>query len=282
MTSVPAPLAFSPGSITCFFLPRRRPEPAETASLGCAINIHHGVTAALRPGPSAGTWLNGEPADLPTVRRVLEALAPEPLHVFLETPLPIGCGFGVSAAAALSTAFAIDRRFALQRSRAELGLIAHVAEVGQHTGIGDVAAQLCGGVVYRRCQAGPLDAVRIPVAAPPLYYRAFGPLATASVLGSPTLGAAIGREGERAVEWLAARYEGLTLEAIFARSREFTEQVGLLQDPRVIGALHEINELKGSAMMILLGQSVLSTRPGKDAAAWTPCTIDPYGTRCLP
>ncbi|WP_437324481.1 GHMP family kinase ATP-binding protein [Sorangium sp. So ce381] len=281
MSVVPTPIAFSPGSVTCFFLPCRQSSPAETASKGCAINISQGVTAGLRTGGSMATFLNGRPIDLPTVRQVLDELAPEPVHVFLETPLPIGCGFGVSAAAALSTAFALTRRFGLQRSREEVALVAHVAEVSNHTGIGDVAAQLCGGVVYRRCLSDPFDALQIPIQVPQLYYRAYGPLSTAAILASPDRYAAVVSEGERAIIWLTRNFDSLTICNIFDRSVEFTERTGLLTDPRVIDALAEARANNANAMMILLGHSVLSTQPGREDPAWTPCMVDREGTRYL-
>ena len=146
------PSAFSPGSVTCFFSPVVHESAEKTCSRGVAINLSHGVVAALRPATSILTTLNGRPIDLPPVRHVVETLAPEPVALQFETALPLGCGFGVSAACALTAAFAIARRYDLPSSRTELGMAAHVAEVVHRTGYGDVASQLCGGFVYRRCQ----------------------------------------------------------------------------------------------------------------------------------
>src|SRR5438874_1344016 len=106
---IPTPIAFSPGSVTGFFLPCLRPSPSETDSRGFAINLDEGVTAAVRPAASHRILLNGRPLDLPPALQVLEELAPEPVAAHLETTLPLGCGFGVSASGALSTAFALDR-----------------------------------------------------------------------------------------------------------------------------------------------------------------------------
>src|SRR5262245_21122209 len=114
----PTPLATSPGSVTGFFLPRLRPSPYQTCSLGFALTLDVGVTAAIAPAAARQVILNGQPIDLPPVREVLDEMldeADEPVAVHLETALPLGCGFGVSAAAALSAAFALNCRFRLGR-----------------------------------------------------------------------------------------------------------------------------------------------------------------------
>ena len=119
------------------------------------------MTASVRPAASIGIRFNGRPIDLPPVRTVIDDLAPEPVEVILETPVPLGCGFGISAASSLTTAFALARRFSLEKSRWELGEIALRAEILQRTGIGDPITQLFGGVVLRRWRAGPFDAQSI-------------------------------------------------------------------------------------------------------------------------
>ena len=131
MTLTPTPLAFSPGSVTCFFVPNMGASPQETSSPGCGICISDGVTAAVRPAVAASICFNGQPIDFPPVRTVVDNLAPEPVEVFLETPVPLGCGFGISAASSLTTAFALARRFSLEKTRWQLGEIALSAEI-QH------------------------------------------------------------------------------------------------------------------------------------------------------
>src|SRR5271154_276026 len=128
-TTIPTPLAFSPGSVTCFFVPNVGTGLEDTSSAGCGICISDGVTAAVRPGASVQVFFNGRPIDFPPVRGVIGQLAPEAVEVFLETPVPLGCGFGISAASSLTTAFALDRRFSLGKSRWQLGEIALRAEI---------------------------------------------------------------------------------------------------------------------------------------------------------
>ena len=279
---VATPSAFSPGSVTCFFSPRVEEVPENTYSRGLAINLSDGVVAALQPAASLQTSLNGRPIDLPPVRHVAAALAPEPVALHFETKLPLGCGLGVSAACALTAAFAIAKRYHLEKSRAELGLVAHIAEVVHRTGFGDVASQLCGGFVYRRCQHGPLDSVPLSIPPERLYYRVFGELSTARILNSASQVAAIAREGQKAIAWLQQILEHLTLDNVFTRSLDFARAAGLLTDQRVATAIENVRASGGSATMIMLGHSVLSTLPIAPEASWVACGVDMARTRCLP
>ena len=291
------PIAFSPGSVTGFFVPSFGPTPSETVSRGLAFCLTSGVTAAIEPSGDRAVLLNGQPINLLPVLEVLRELAPQPVTIHLETPLPLGCGFGVSAAGALSAAFALNRYFDLGRSRNQLGLIAHTAEVTHQTGVGDVAAQLCGGIVDRHCLNGPFDALRMDhVPACPLHYCSFGPLSTRDVLSSTRMAAALQTAGTSAIEWLASNFAGATIPSLLERSRQFAEETGLLTNPSVRDAIQAVRAAGGSATMIMLGHAVLATIPAATAGhsrmetgtaapgsseRWIPCQIDPLGTRLI-
>ena len=279
---MPGASAFSPGSVSCFFAPRPGPTAAETVSRGCAINLASGVTATVAPARATGLRLGGQALEMPPVADLLGVLAPEPVRVELESELPIGCGFGVSAAAVLATAFALEARFELGRTRAELGLLAHAAEVRHRTGFGDVGSQLCGGVVHRRCERGPLDCERLPVELSTLHYRVYGPLPTAAILGSDRMLERILREGEAALAWLAEHRHQLAMPALLARSREFAERVGLVSEPRVRSCLEQLAGAGEEGTMISLGHTVVATAPLPGDGGWTAFEVDQEGTRFLP
>ena len=58
--------------------------------------------------------------------------------------MPLGCGFGLSGAAALATAYALNEYLSLGKAREALAMIAHVAEVENRTGLGDVCSHTMG------------------------------------------------------------------------------------------------------------------------------------------
>lgn len=63
--------------------------------------------------------------------------------------VPIGCGFGTSASAAIGTAICINEFFDLNLSMTECGKYAHLAELSLGSGLGDVIAELSTGIVKR-------------------------------------------------------------------------------------------------------------------------------------
>ncbi len=66
------------------------------------------------------------------------------LSIHHDIKVPVGYGFGCSAAVSLSLAFALNQAFGTGFSNEKLGRIAHVAEVSCQTGLGDVLASYHG------------------------------------------------------------------------------------------------------------------------------------------
>ena len=69
--------------------------------------------------------------------------------------LPIGNGFGASGAGALGASFALNLLFNLNKTRNECAQIAHMAEVYNKTGLGDIIAQTFGGAEIRTEPGAP-------------------------------------------------------------------------------------------------------------------------------
>ena len=274
-------VAFSPGSVTCFFSPSIGSSSATTYSKGCAITVKQGVTASVEAASSTQVFLNGSITNIAPLENVIQKLATEPIKVSLETPLPLGCGFGLSAASCLSVAFAIAKLFHLNLSRQELGMIAHDAEVTYRTGLGDVSSQLCGGVVYRRCEQGPLDSQRLFIKTQPIYFRVFDELETASTLNNAAIMQALAEKGNKANQWLLDNIDKLTLDNLLACARTFAEETKLLTNAAVRNCVQDVLSAGGQATMIMLGQGVLSTLPVGDLSQWIQSEIDEQGTRYL-
>ncbi len=159
------------------------------------------MTASVQSAATTKVFLNGSEKQIAPLEYVIQKLAPGPIEVFLDTPLPLGYGFGLSAACCLSAAFAINKHLGLEKSRLELGMLAHEAEVTYRTGLGDVSSQLCGGVVYRRCEQGPLDSQRLGIKSQPIYFRIFDELETAGTLNNAEIMQALVKEGNKANQY---------------------------------------------------------------------------------
>jgi pantoate kinase len=82
-----------------------------------------------------------------TVAETFLAKVPEKFQVTVRhhVEVPIGAGFGTSAAGALGTAMALSKALDLDLTYNQLGTIAHVAEVKCRTGLGTVGPLMHGG-----------------------------------------------------------------------------------------------------------------------------------------
>ena len=168
-------IAFAPGNVSGIFKIVRDDDPRRMHSLGMGFTVSHGVRAAVRGAPRTEVSFNGEVFEFATVRHVAEALSSRPARISLESELPLSGGFGLSGASALATAFALDAAFGLGLDERTLGMTAHVAEVTNLTGLGDVCGQLRGGCLAKLVPGDPLAAIALPVAEQTVYYRYFSP-----------------------------------------------------------------------------------------------------------
>ena len=155
---IPTPLAFSPGSVTCFFLPNMGTSLADTSSPGCGICISHGVTAAIRPlgmSQNINVLFNGQAIDFPPVRGVIRELAPEPVEDFWK-PRCLWDAASASVRPVASPRHSPWPAIIAWKSHAgSLGEVVLEQEIRHRTGIGDPVTQLHGGAVRAAGKPAP-------------------------------------------------------------------------------------------------------------------------------
>ncbi len=169
--------------------------------------------------------------------------------VTTECHLPIGAGFGLSAAALLATATALNHLFNLGLTPRDIALSSHRIEVEHRTGLGDVAAAQAGGRVIRQ---GPGIDARIEryFDLPELLYSvSFGPIHTPTVLGSPAR-----------MEQVSSAFPSRSpdnAEDFFILSKQFADKSGLMTGPvkKVLLACEHENI---PAAMTMLGEGVFA------------------------
>lgn len=254
---------FAPGNISCVFKIIPHQNPRLMHSLGMGFTVREGVRVTIETACRQEILFNGRPLDFPTVQGALASLQAPPLRVELETPLPLSCGFGLSGAAALAAVHAANALLGLGRSREELAMAAHVAEVEQLTGLGDVCNQHHGGCLLKLVPGQPLNAARLAVPEQAIYYRYFGPILTREVLVDPQKRERINRAADQVLALLKGQLEApeVDFEACIRLSRAFAAESGLLADERVVQAIARIEAGGGAASMIMLGNAVFSNRP---------------------
>jgi pantoate kinase len=141
-------IAFAPAAITNFFeISYNSPKPTGATGGGYILSKGSTTTAeVLTGGENAfSDVVNGDASyNARTTRRAVELLlagtgAKANVSLVQEVQTPIGAGFGASAASATSAVYATARALGVQKSRPEIALFAHNAEILEQTGLGTVS-----------------------------------------------------------------------------------------------------------------------------------------------
>lgn len=232
-------MIFCPAAISCIFSPKIENDPLSSGSMGVGFTINKGVVAK----PSLGVVFNGKKIEFPTVEFVLRENKMD--GVELITDLPLGCGFGLSGASALATAFLCEK------PAIELYDLAHVAEVVNLTGLGTVATQAFSGLVIRKSASCPSKIVVERYAWDyELDFISLGSISTREVLTSRKDLSEIGKK------WLKEFMKRITLENLFKCSKAFAEETGLIEPVRDI--VEAVESSGGMASMAMLGKTVFA------------------------
>ncbi len=223
--------AFAPAHVTGIFAPSSDArDPRARGSRGAGVVLEVGATAEVefRPGDSSGLRIVSDATvPLPISREVARRLRPsEPgqLTVRLRHALPIGQGFGMSAAGSAATALAVGA--VAGRPQAEALAVAHLADLFGGGGLGGVAAIAAGGGLEFRGREGipPWGRVRHrPLRGTLVVGVVGGPIPSPSVLRRP----AFLRRVTTAARPLDALLDRPSERGFFAASEAFTDALGL-------------------------------------------------------
>lgn len=273
--------AFAPGHLTAFFRIADTPEdPMCRGSLGSGICLTKGVYStvtvsggSIAPEKRSGIHvsINGREREAEVTAFALNRLLEEAvakgwisrkvssfLTIDVETilELPEKSGWGMSGAGALSAVLALREAMNFPLSFYETAFFAHLSELENSTGLGDVAAQCCGGVTIRKRPGLPPHGFVDTIPAPDLEVVCLSlpePLTTSSVLGDPTKRKMIDSAGRVAVDgitWLP------TMDMFFEYAKKFTRETGLASSG-ILEALTSIEGL-GKGGMAMLGNSLFA------------------------
>jgi len=250
-------VAFCPGHISGYFKRVMGQDAATTGSSGAGIVISEGVHARVEPSERTSICIcrrerSGKLALIsyksPPIAYAMKMLSLNGT-VTTECSLPIGAGFGLSAAAILATLTALDNLYNLGMDDNRIAHVAHESEIVHRTGLGDVAACRGGGLVVRT-NAGIAAPVRRYLGFPePVYAVSFGPIHTPDVLGSK----------EQMDKVTAAFPEKVpqTIGEFFSLSKNFAQSSGLLT-PEVSEVLTLCENAGVPASMTMLGNGVFA------------------------
>lgn len=247
--------AFCPGHITCFFQPVRSDDMLTTGSLGVGIRIDKGSTVTVdeRSDRKIAVTMDGQTSDAKITKAVLELLAPgRGFDVTVVNDLPISQGFGMSAAGAISTGLCICQMLGIDENEAYKA--AHVAEIREGGGLGDVAGIMGKGPISARIKAGfpPAGVVESSGSSENFTLAVIGEsMGTKGILNDAGTMQRIAKAGENALSQYHSPND------MFRLSRRFSSDAGL-ETSAMSAALSKLGE---RAAMCMLGNSIFTSLP---------------------
>jgi len=254
--------AFAPGNVSCIFRIIDNKDRTKRHSLGVGFTVDKGVVVKVSRSNKTRMYANGKKIRFPTVKTVIKELTNKTVKVEIKDQLPSGAGFGISGASALATAYALNKLLNLGKSKKELAMIAHKAEVISSTGLGDVGGQFNGGFNMKVKRGKPLEVVNLGVKGVDVYYVFFSRIETKKVINSRLKKRKINKAGERALKRIKL-LRNKTLKDIIRISKDFAVESGLLRNKKVKCLIKKIENKGGNASMIMLGNAVFSDIPFK-------------------
>ncbi|MFW9787984.1 MAG: pantoate kinase [Candidatus Thorarchaeota archaeon] len=267
--------AFVPGHVTGIFrIFDEYDDPLRCGSTGAGFSVTIGTVTTVsvvdHPSLEITTEYNKERVDAKVTKTVIQRLTEEyektlKVHVEHNSSLISGAGFGASGAGALGTALALGHLLDPNITYKNAASFAHIAEIENHTGLGDVLAQTLGGIEVRVMAGGPgvgkiknilyLDSLRAVLAGS-------SGLKTADVLTNPESREQINAIGDHLIERIIA---DPTIETFVESSRAFSNEIGL-KTKRVEDALEELERVGLiDSSMVMLGDSVFCLCEESDA-----------------
>lgn len=275
--------AFSPAGISSFFeICDRKDDGAPIADLervgsrGGGFGIQKGVLTEVSVSEAKvnriRVFINGKLApEAETTRAVSQMLLSKSgkfydVVVNHKVDVPIGAGFGSSAAGALTAALALSKALDLPLTYNEIGRIAHVAEVQCKTGLGTVGPLMLGGCILTLEPGAPGISIidRIPLNDDYMIVAGvFGATPTKQVLASAEKQREVNRWGRKTLE---AILNEPSVENFMARCLDFAEKTGFMT-PRV-RQLVKLAEKAGAigAAQNMVGEAVHALVPEENAA----------------
>jgi pantoate kinase len=284
-------IAFAPGHITGFFEPVFSEDFNRTGSRGAGVNITLGAISEVIVEPSNSQnimiFLNGKKSSAPvTTLAVKHLIGNNTLRIIIKTKLelPLGQGFGMSGAGALSACLSLVELIE-NISTEDAIRAAHFAEVQSRKGLGDVIASCFGGIEIRKEPGLPPWGVieHIPGQFEIVLCVIGKKIDTKKVLINQSLVNQISEYGRLYTKKIL---EKPSIENFFKLSKEFTFKTNIA-DENIKNAIVEI-ENYGLASMCMLGNSIFAVGKTQDLCRILSkhgeiylCFVDEGGARVL-
>ncbi len=287
---------FVPGHITGFFEIIDHQNPLYKGSRGAGVVIDKGVLTELKIEDGVGdvqVKINGksDPKNASITYKTIDLiktrfkLEDKNINIKHKFQVPISAGFGTSAACALGTSLAIVKTLDLSLTFNKAASIAHLAEIEMKSGLGDVIAEITGGIVLRLKEGSPgigrTDRIIEKNRDEEVFIisKTLGEIATSEIIEDPSYKKRINQTGGRLLDELLKSPD---LGVFLKLSRKFAEETSLIN-----AELHEVIEVfedeTMGASMAMLGNTAfaLSKTPDTSVEGAIISKIDNFGCKFI-
>ena len=254
---------FVPGHITGFFTIENHEISLKNGSCGVGFLLSKGVKTTISRADDLTIEVNQ--GDVTVINEVLNILDIETnFKITQDIQLPIGAGFGTSAASAFSLSLAINEFLDLGYSKELCGQIAHMAEVNLGAGLGDVIAQTGHGLVLRTQAGAPgIGEIKSFEHDVCIAWKSFGTTETADIIQDDYHKRVISESG---LKYLELFEKEPTLRNFLDFSNKFSREINLMTDDvkNLIEYFDSRPDILGTSMA-MLGNTVFAFAYNEDA-----------------
>ena len=260
---------FVPSHITGFFEIIQNSNPLLKGSKGAGITLDEGVVTNTKIKDGNGNIIinvNNKEDSLNTISKKTVKIILDRYNVNIQdydiyinhdSKLPIGAGFGTSAAFALGISFTLPKLMGINISFKEAGEIAHLAEISQSSGLGDVISEMFGGCVIRLNEGSPVKGIidKIPITKP-IYVitKTIGLLETKDIIENPIHQKHINQSGSILLNRLI---NNPSISNFMKLSRKFANDTQLISK-EIAEIINILDEETLGASMAMLGNTAFA------------------------
>lgn len=264
---------YVPSHITGLFVPFFSDDTLKAGSCGAGVSLSLGVRTKIKVVEGEGLteiYMNGiKPKDYNNTLslncvnlikdRYQKSFLNKNILIEHESDVPTESGFGTSASAALGICFSIKNLIDITTS--ECVKIAHEAEVKSLTGLGDVVAEVKGGIEIRKTPGVDGIIENIPSDDLEVLAISFGVKQTERVLKDPKIIQKIEKYGNKLLTKLISEP---TVEMMMDCSNVFTHKTQIMSQ-KVLDLIEFISEVNSyNAAGIMIGEGVFTLINKKD------------------
>jgi pantoate kinase len=254
---------FVPGHITGFFTIENHEIKLTNGSCGAGFLLSKGVRTTISKSDKLIIDVNqGDSTVIDEVLSILEI--DTDFKIAQDIQLPIGAGFGTSAASALSLTLALNEFLNLGYSDELCGQIAHMAEVNLGGGLGDVIAQTGNGLVLRTQPGAPgIGEIKSFEHEVFIAWKSFGGIETSDIISNSHYQNVISASGSKYVEMFEKEP---TIDNFLTFSSNFSHEIDLMSDEvkNLIDYFKSSSDILGTSMA-MLGNTVFAFAYNEDA-----------------